>query len=140
MYRRCWTLRGLWADKKYQTKYQCSYCYGAVDVVNAELLCMQTPRVNLQWIEAFLKEIKKHDPNEQHVVVWEGAGFHPQHSEQPNVPEGIHLVTLPAIVPNSTRLENSGIYCRTKRPTNCGEALSNSSKRWQHLQANASVN
>ena len=38
-------------------KYHWSYCYGAIDVVNGELLCIQTPSTNLQWTEAFLKEI-----------------------------------------------------------------------------------
>ena len=130
VYRRCWNLKGLRAHKKYQTKYQWSYCYGAIDVVNGELLCIQTPSTNLQWTEAFLKQIKKHYPKEQHVVVWDGAGFHPHHSEHPNVPEGVHIVTLPPIVQNSTRLKNSGIYYRIKRPTNCGPVLRDLNKPW----------
>ena len=48
VHRRYWSLRGLRTHKKYQAKYQWSYCYAAIDVVNGELLCMQTPSTNLE--------------------------------------------------------------------------------------------
>ena len=126
---------GLRAHKKYQTKYQWSYCYGAIDVVNGELLCMQPPSTNLQWTEAFLTQIKKHDPKEQQVIVWDGAAFTQTTASPPNVPEGVHLVSLPPMVPNSTRLKNSGIYYRIKRPTNCGRVSSDSNKPWPPSEA-----
>ena len=96
---------GLRAHKKYQTKYQWSYCYGAIDVVNGELLCMQTPSTNLQWTEAFLTQIKKHDPKEQQVIVWDGAAFTQTTASPPNVPEGVHLVSLPPYGPELNPIE-----------------------------------
>ena len=159
--RRCWTLKGLRAHKKYQTKYQWSYCYGAIDVVNGELLCMQTPSTNLQWTEAFLKQIKKHYPKEQHVVVWDGAGFHPHQSEHPNVPEGVHIVTLPPDSPELNPIEKLWDLLQDQTANklwtsiegleqavathlrdwweDAEKVLSLVGHRWQHLQANASA-
>ena len=57
--RRCWTLKGLRQTKPWRTRYQWSYCYGALDVVDGESVFIQTPTVNLQWTELFLLEIKK---------------------------------------------------------------------------------
>ena len=110
------------------------------------------PSTNLQWTEAFLKEIKKHDP-----IVWDGAGFHPHHSEHPNVPEGVHLISLPPFNPieklwdllqdqtanklctSIERLEQAVATHLREWWEDAEKVLSLVGHRWQHLQANASA-
>ena len=74
-------------------------------MLDGETLFLQTPTVNLQWTEAFLEQIKKQYPQQEHVVVWDGAGFHPQHSSHEKVPEGIHIIMLPAYSPDLNPIE-----------------------------------
>ena len=54
VYRRCWTKKGLRPHKRGQTRYDWSYCYGALDVLEGKSVFVQTPTVNLQWTHAFL--------------------------------------------------------------------------------------
>lgn len=103
--RRVWTKKGQKPHKALQSRYQWSYCYGALDVVHGESLFIQTPTVNLQWTQIFLEQLKEHYPEHEHVVVWDGAGFHPKSSEHDSVPEGIHILTLPPYSPELNPIE-----------------------------------
>lgn len=103
--RKCWTLKGLRPVKRWLTRYQWSYCYGAIDPVEGRCVFVQTPSVNLDWTEAFLLEIKKAYPDHEHVVVWDGAGFHPKSSEHEKVPDGVHVVALPPYSPELNPIE-----------------------------------
>lgn len=103
--RRCWTQRGLRPHKRYLTRYEWSYCYGAIDPVEGKTVFMQTPTVNLQWTEAFLEQIKKQYPDHEHIVVWDGAGFHPDSDEHECIPQGIHTIMLPPYSPELNPIE-----------------------------------
>ena len=116
-------------------------------MVNGELLCIQTSSTNLQWTEAFLKQFKKHYPNEQHAVVWDGAGFHPHHSEHPNVPEGVHIVTLPLYSPELNPIEKLWDLLQDQTANKLWRSIERLEQAvanhlrvwWEHLQANASA-
>ena len=96
--RRVWTLKGLRPHKPWQSKYKWSYCYGALDTIDGKTVFVQkTPSVNTDWTEVFLKEIKVQYPQYEHIVVWDGAGFHPKHSSHEKVPYGVHRVALPPL-------------------------------------------
>ena len=103
--RRCWTLKSLRPYKRWQTRYQWSYCYGAIDVLEGKTVFLQTPSVNLLWTQAFLEQIKKEYPEHEHVVVRDGAGFHPRDSEHENVPPGVHIIMLPPYSPELNPIE-----------------------------------
>ena len=103
--RRVWTKKGQRPHKHWKSEYKWSYCYGAIDVVDGCTVFLQTPTVNLDWTEAFLLQIKKQYPNHEHVVVWDGAGFHPQDSYHQQVPSGIHIVMLPPYSPELNPIE-----------------------------------
>lgn len=103
--RKCWTLKGLRPVKRWLTRYQWSYCYGAIDPVQGRCVFVQTPSVSLEWTEAFLLEIRKAYPDHEHVVVWDGAGFHPRSSEHEKVPDGVHVVALPPYSPELNPIE-----------------------------------
>ena len=103
--RRCWTLKGLRPHKLHQTRYEWSYCYGALDIVDGKTVFSQTPSVNLEWTQAFPEQIKLQYPDHEHVVVWDGAGFHPQDSSHEMIPEGIHIIMLPPYSPELNPIE-----------------------------------
>lgn len=103
--RRVWTLKGLRPHKRWQSKYQWSYCYGALDPIDGETVFVQNPSVNLQWTEVFLKEIKAQYGDYEHIVVWDGAGFHPKENNHERVPSGIYIVTLPPYSPELNPIE-----------------------------------
>lgn len=74
-------------------------------MVEGKTVFVQTPSVNLQWTEKFLEQIKEQYPNEEHIVVWDRAGFHPQNSTHEKVPEGIHIIALPPYSPELNPIE-----------------------------------
>ena len=57
------------------------------------------------WTEAFLEQIKKEYPLHQHIIVWDGAGFHPSNTQHHNVPDDIHIIMLPAYSPELNPIE-----------------------------------
>lgn len=103
--RGCWTKKGLRQIKKYETKYEWSYCYGAIDPVDGECVFLQTPSVNMEWTEKFLLQVKQEFPDHEHVVVWDGAGFHPKEADHEMLPEGIHAIQLPPYSPELNPIE-----------------------------------
>lgn len=103
--RRVWTKKGQRPHKRWKSEYKWSYCYGAIDVVDGATVFLQTPTVNLDWTEAFLLQIKKQYPGHEHIVVWDGAGFHPKDGEHEKVPAGVHIVMLPPYSPELNPIE-----------------------------------
>jgi hypothetical protein len=52
-----------------------------------------------------LDQLKARDENAEHVVVWDGAGFHPDRSTHVRVPQGVHLIALPPYSPELNPIE-----------------------------------
>ena len=106
--RKCWTLRGVRPTVPYRTKYEWGYLYSALEVDGqhaAEFLCL--PEVNLEMSGLFLNHLAASDPEAEHVVIWDQAGFHPK-PEWHAVPERIHLVSLPPYSPELNPTEAIG--------------------------------
>lgn len=103
--RRVWTLKALRPHKKWQSKYQWSYCYGALDPIEGKAVFLQTPSVSMEWTQAFLEEIKQQYPEYEHIIVWDGAGFHPKDSSHKAVPDEVHVVKLPPYSPELNAIE-----------------------------------
>jgi transposase len=96
--RRCWGLRGVRVVKPVQQKYEWGYVYGALDVVAGDAEFCFLPSVSLELTHIFLKQIADADPEAEHVIIWDQAGFH--HAEgDPRLPERIHLLPLPPYSP-----------------------------------------
>lgn len=102
--RRCWGLRGHRVVKPSQQKYQWGYIYGALDVVDGGAEFCYFPSVNLDLVSIFLNQIADSDPDAEHVVIWDNAGFH-YRPEDPRIPERIHLLPLPAYSPELNPVE-----------------------------------
>jgi len=106
--RKCWTLRGLRPTAPYQTKYEWGYLYSALEVDGAnacEFLCL--PEVNLEMSRLFLQRLAARDPNAEHVVIWDRAGFHPC-AEACGLPGNVHLLPLPPYSPELNPTEAIG--------------------------------
>ncbi|MEI8207167.1 MAG: transposase, partial [Kiritimatiellales bacterium] len=63
-----------------------------------------TPTVNLSLSGEFLRQISHSEPEAEHVVVWDGAGFH-QKKQLEGLPENIHLIALPPYSPELNPIE-----------------------------------
>lgn len=102
--RRCWSLRGHRVVVPKQQCYQWGYVYGAVEVVEGATQFQLMPAVGLDLSGGFLEQIANSDPQAEHVVIWDGAGFHPTGTNQP-LPARIHVLTLPAYSPELNPVE-----------------------------------
>ena len=53
--------------------------YGTAEVGGqARVECFYSPSVSLEWSQLFLAQLAAREPEAPHVVLWDGAGFHPQ--------------------------------------------------------------
>jgi transposase len=106
--RKCWTLRGERPTVPYQTKYEWGYLYSALEVDGAnaaQFLCL--PGVSLALSRIFLEQLAASDPQAEHVVIWDQAGFHPD-PKLHAVPDRIHLLPLPPYSPELNPVEAIG--------------------------------
>ena len=106
--RRCWSLSGLRPVVPYQTKYEWSYLYSALEVDGdnaAQFLCL--PGVSLELSHLFLAHLSAQDPQAEPVVIWDQAGFHPK-AEAAGLPANLHLLPLPPYSPELNPVELIG--------------------------------
>jgi len=106
--RKCWTLRGQRPTAPYQTKYQWGYLYSALEVDGkhaAEFQCL--PGVSLELSRLFLEQIVARDPQAEHVVIADQAGFH-LNPRLHDLPLGIHIIPLPPYSPELNPVEVVG--------------------------------
>lgn len=76
--RRCWTIKGHEVTAPHQDKYEWSYTYGAADIVTSRAEFLYTPTVSLKYTRVFLEQLLATDPEAVHIVIWDGAGYHPK--------------------------------------------------------------
>ena len=61
----------------------------------------------------FPGQISRSDPDRTHIVIWDGAGFHPLQGDQ-EVPSNVHLMRLPPYSPELNPVENLGSRVKDK--------------------------
>ena len=128
--RRCWTLRGLRPVAPYRTKYEWGYLYSALEVDGqhaAEFLCL--PRVGLEMSQLFLEQLAARDPEAEHVVIWDQAGFHLR-PDSPELPKGVHLVPLPAYSPELNPVEIIGDLIKDRIANTVWNTWKHWRRRW----------
>ena len=106
--RKCWTLRGERPTAPYQTRYEWGYLYSALEVDGenaAQFLCL--PRVDLEMSRLFLEHLAALDPQAEHVVIQDRAGFH-LNPELHELPAGVHVLPLPPYSPELNPVEAIG--------------------------------
>ena len=96
--RKVWIKKGMRPIVPRQTRYEWDYLYGALEVVNGEAEFLHLPTVNLDCNKLFLEHLKNSDPEAQHIVIADQAGFHLKAGDE-RLPQGIHILSLPPYSP-----------------------------------------
>jgi transposase len=102
--RRAWGKRGRRLVKKIQKKYKWAYIYGALELGTGQIETLMMSHVNLESSEAFLRYLAQTDPEAEHVVIWDGAGFHQKEGKHV-LPERVHVIQLPPYSPELNPIE-----------------------------------
>jgi hypothetical protein len=103
-------IRKVWAPKPVRPlcqgmlTHEYAYAFGAVDVCTGELDSLILPHVNTGCMQLFLNEVSKRHPDEQIVMVIDGAGWH--RSAELKAPANIHLLKLPPYAPELNPIEH----------------------------------
>ena len=63
-----------------------------------------SPSVTLEWRQLFLEQVGACEPDATHVVLWDGAGFHPQDGAA-GLPDNVRLLPLPSYSPELNPIE-----------------------------------
>ena len=119
--RRCWALRGQRVVLAQEQRYEWEYVYGAVEVVEGLAQFRFLPSVSLELSCGFLQQIAASDPQAEHVVIWDQAGFHPRPGAA-TLPARIHLLPLPPYSPELNPVE--GLWDQTQDVT-CNRHFAN---------------
>jgi len=123
--RRCWALRGVRVTAPYQTKYQWGYLHSALEVDGEYAAqALFSSSVNLETSGKFLEQIAQSDPQAQHIIIWDRAGFHPR-AGHASIPAGVYLLPLPPYSPELNPVEKIGAFIK--------DAVCN--RVWQTMQA-----
>ena len=102
--RRVWTLKGSRPSVPYQKKREYGDLYGALELGTGDIQLLHIPSVSLEATGIFLRQLKATDPEGIHVVVYDGAGWHPLPGDA-SLPEGVHILPLPPYSPELNPVE-----------------------------------
>jgi transposase len=103
--RRVWGLRGTRPVCPVNPRYEWAYVYGAAEVggeARVEFLYGST--VDLEHSQLFLQQVGAREAGATHVVIWDGAGFHPQDGAA-GLPDNVRLLPLPSYSPELNPIE-----------------------------------
>jgi transposase len=109
--RRVWTLRGIKPVVPVHQRYQWCYVFAALECTQGELQAAYWDSVDLDITHCFLQQLTASDPQAEHVIIYDGAGFHPKAGLH-TLPEHMHVITLPAYSPELNPVE--GLWDRLR--------------------------
>lgn len=89
------------------------YVYSAVEPATGEVFSLVLPRVTTEMMALFLRELGKAFPEDQLIVVMDGAGWHRSKSLQ--LPATIQPLILPPYCPELNPVER--LWLQVKRET-----------------------
>jgi len=102
--RRSWGLPGHRIVMPMQRKYQWNYVYGALEIGTGRIETLTMSGVNLDFSKAFLNYLQQSEPEAEHIVIWDGAGFHQKEGKH-ELPEHVHVIQLPPYSPELNPIE-----------------------------------
>lgn len=102
--RRCWALPGVRVVLAHQRKYQWAYMFSALEIGTGRHVPLWMPGVDLGITTTFLEHLAASEPGAEHIILWDGAGFHPRPELHP-LPAHIHLIRLPPYSPELNPVE-----------------------------------
>ncbi len=80
-----------------------TYLYSAVEFGTGKHFTLEIPFVNTECFGVFLEEFRKHVPNEEILLVMDGAGWHK--AKHLKIPDGIEIIYLPPYAPELNPVE-----------------------------------
>jgi hypothetical protein len=95
--RYCWARRPMRPMVKAMLTHQYTYAYGAVSPLDGRFDSLVLPHVNTECMQLFIAEIGCRYPDENIVMVVDGAGWH--QSKSFALPENLRLHFLPPYSP-----------------------------------------
>jgi transposase len=131
-HRRAWVTRGVRAHKSSLCRYEWQYVWAALQVGGGGSEFFYSNKADQAVSAVFLRQISQRDPRAVHVVIWDGAGFHPD-NDGPGVPDNVVLVRQPPYSPELNPVEKlwdmlrDGLCNRTWRGL---DDLMNAATRW----------
>jgi transposase len=103
--RRVWTLPGIKPVVPTQQRYEWFYAFAALECTQGGMEVAYWDGVELPVTLKFLEQIAASQPEAQHVVIYDGAGFHPKPGVH-TLPEHVHVIQLPPYSPELNPVEN----------------------------------
>jgi transposase len=112
--RRAWGLRGVKIYAPYQTKYEWTYSYEALEVDgDNKMQVAYMPTMNKENSLLFLKQISESDLEGRHIMIGDQAGAHPKNGEE-GVPSNVRIISLPPYSPELNPTELLGDIAKDK--------------------------
>jgi DDE superfamily endonuclease len=102
--RYCWAKRPLRPVVKAMLTHEYVYAYGAVSIADGRFDSLVLPHVNGACMELFLGEIASRYPQENIIMVVDGAGWHRNHTMK--LPPNLKLLFLPPYSPELNPVEH----------------------------------
>jgi transposase len=103
--RRVWTLPGIKPVVPTQQRYEWFYAFAALECTQGSIEVAYWDGVELPVTLKFLEQIAASEPGAEHVIIYDGAGFHPKPGVH-TLPEHVHVILLPPYSPELNPVEN----------------------------------
>lgn len=100
----CWAKFPMRPTVKAMLTHQYVYAYGAVSILDGAFDSLVLPHVNSECMAIFLREIAGRYPNDNIVMILDGAGWHK--SQSMPIPDNIRLLLLPPYSPELNPVEH----------------------------------
>ncbi len=104
MTRRMWGMPGVRLVAPVNPRYERTWAYGALQVGGGGCEFLYAGELNQAGSKVFLEQISRRDPFAMHVVVWDGAGAHPNDGS-PLIPDNVRVIELPPYCPEPNPVE-----------------------------------
>jgi transposase len=88
-----------------QQRYEWFYAFAALECTQGSMEVAYWNGVELPVTLKFLEQIAASEPGAEHVVIYDGAGFHPK-AGMHTLPEHVHVIPLPPYSPELNPVEN----------------------------------
>lgn len=103
-HRRAWVSRGVRAHRDSSRRYEWNHVWAALQVGGGGSEFLYSNVADKEVAGHFLEQISRRDPHAVHVVIWDGAGFHPL-ADDPLVPENVVVLRQPPYSPELNPVE-----------------------------------
>ncbi len=102
--RRAWVTRGCRAHKNSSCRYDWQYVWGALQIGGGGSEFLYTNKADSEMSVAFLEQVSRRDPYAIHIMIWDGAGFHPKNMDA-RLPENVVVLRQPPYSPELNPVE-----------------------------------